>query len=123
MTQDEMIASAEYCRTDNDDDSEFFFPPSQGVWSEEVLSTSVFQYLWSTPEQAKAYLEKEIVGRVNDELPHADFVDMLKHGVNESVVVTCIGEEYRVWDGYHRIATAIARGERVRAIVGRPKIA
>jgi len=122
MTQNEMIAYAEQFRTDNADDSQFFFPARAGYWKECVLAPSDFTDVWANSAEARSYLEAEIRMRVKDELPHADFVDMLRHGVNEPVVVTCINGVYRIWDGYHRIATAIIRGEPILALVGTPHL-
>lgn len=120
MTQSELVAYAEQFRTDNDDDSQFFFPAHEGCWEERTLSPSDFSDVWSTSAEAREYLEAEIRMRVKDELPHADFVDMLRHGVKAPVVVTCIDGRYRLWDGYHRVATAIVRNEPIEAVVGRP---
>ncbi|QXO09632.1 hypothetical protein pEaSNUABM11_00208 [Erwinia phage pEa_SNUABM_11] len=118
MTQSELVAYAEQFRTDNDDNSRFFFPAHEGYWEERTLHPSDFSDLWQTSAEAKEYLEAEIRMRVKDELPHADFVDMLRHGVKERVVVTCINGQYRLWDGHHRVATAIIRNEPIPAVVG-----
>jgi hypothetical protein len=122
MTQSEMVAYAESYRSDNDDHSQFFFPAHEGYWEECTLQPSDFSDLWQTSAEARAYLEAEIRMRVKDELPHADFVDMLRHGVNSRVIVTCINGQYRLWDGHHRVATAIIRNEPIPVVLGRPRL-
>lgn len=118
MSQSELAEYAESYRSDNNDGSEFFFPAHEGHWEERVLHPSDFSDLWSTSAEAREYLEAEIRMRVKDELPHADFVDMLRHGVKCAVIATCINGRYRLWDGHHRVATAIIRNEPITAVVG-----
>lgn len=119
VAQEEYRRWADAVRSDHDDGSAFFCPASAAEWAEEDLNPFDVGAFCSVQE-ASEWLEKEIGMLKDDGLDsHAEMYQrMLQEGICDPVIVSRLGTAYRLWDGYHRTAVALVRGERLPAIVG-----
>lgn len=125
--EDGMRAEAEVCQNDNCDDSSHYFEPCQGNWefqSHYPLSRLLHEGCFATREDAFAWLANEIRMFHDDGMPErADhYRRMLFEPIDEPIVVGEVDGKARIWDGWHRAAVAIIRGEPIRAIVGTPHV-
>lgn len=117
----ELAQEASVFRTDNDDDSIFFFNPHEAEWEHTRIQPASFQ-LFGSASEAQQWLEDEIAMLTMDGLDgHASqYRDMLRHGVKAPVIAAKVAGEYRLWDGHHRLAAAQVRGDDLTAYVGTP---
>jgi len=90
-------------------------------WGERPLN---FSEIRPTSRLDGAWMRKEIEhAREDGNLSRAAHLEnMLANGINEPIIVSREPDGYAIWDGHHRVASAIARGETsLPAIVGEPR--
>ncbi len=121
LTSTELALLVAADRSDNDDGSPYFFDASAAEWRFELIEPAMLGAFESTT-QARSWIEAEIqMFQEDGQELRADFYrQMLAEGFTEPVTVGQIGVEGRLWDGWHRTAIAIVRGELLPAIVGTP---
>jgi len=119
LPSDALAAEAAVYRHDNDDGSAFFFHPSKGDWRYQQLDPRTLD-AFADADEAGQWISAEIDMHRQDghDSTADDYQAMLAHGVTDPVVVTMIGPKARLWDGWHRTAIAMVRGEPLAAIVG-----
>jgi hypothetical protein len=114
----ELVREAELVHGDHDDASEAFFQPEEGSWSVRLIDPMAVNAFDSAAD-ASEWLSAEISMLEADGLGgHLAYREMLELGICDPVVVSTDGEVYTLWDGFHRTAIAIIRGEPLLAIVG-----
>lgn len=124
-TAAELMEDADMVRLDQDDGSKHFFPPTSGAW--EYQSDLPIDLLFSATifkdrKDAKAWLSQEIVDFKADDLPERAemYEKLLTEDICQPIVLSEVDGVYRLWDGWHRTAAAMAKGSTtIRAIVGR----
>jgi hypothetical protein len=118
----ELAAEAAGYRGDHDDGSAFFFDAEDGCWRFEMVDPAMLG-AFASADEARDWIEAEILMFEKDgnESRATFYRSMLEAGFSEPVTIGQVGSEGRLWDGWHRTAVAIARGERLPAIVGTPR--
>ena len=114
MTQNEMEKYAEMYRSDNNDSSSAFLPASEITWIEGFLSPHAFSSVF-THESATNWLNSEVKIHKGDQIADT-YIDLQKNPAVNPVVVVFQKGKPMIWDGYHRIAAAIIRGQPIYAI-------
>lgn len=94
--------------------------PEAADWTVEQLSTEQLAHVFSSAQEAQAWLDGEIAMGKEDRLRRG-WDRLLVEDIREEVVATIIDGTVHLWDGYHRVAASVARGLSVAAIVGRPR--
>lgn len=109
-------------RHDNDDGSAYFFDPEDADWRFEMTDPALLA-AFSGPDEARTWIDTEIATFEADGMTgraHA-YRSMLTDGFTDPVIIGQIGSQGRLWDGWHRTAIAMVRGEGLPAIVGTPR--
>jgi hypothetical protein len=103
---------------DHDDGSTAFFDPNQGLWRLEVIDPFKLSAFHSK-EAASLWIREEIefFNSVSDGRGQL-YQSMIEDGFSDPVIVGASHESAKLWDGYHRTAIAMARGEALPAVVG-----
>jgi hypothetical protein len=118
-TKKEMIQAASYCIGENiDEDSEGFIDPSLADWF--LVESYNYKYLISLMgniESWKEWLEDEIES-LKDIRGQEYFDDLKNNPIREPIIITIIGNTPYIWDGWHRLASAIVMGKNLPVIVG-----
>lgn len=119
QSQRELQKLAECFRPDHDDGSAFFFAPVEAYWDQQTIDPAKLG-AFSNPVEAAEWLDSEIAMlKADGHDSYAEcYQDMLRVGVKEPVIASRISTEHRLWDGYHRTAVALIRGESLPAIIG-----
>lgn len=114
----ELQAEAEGYRDDHDDGSTAFFDPDQGLWKLELIDPMAVA-AFDSKGSAAAWIKKEIefFNSIADSRGRL-YQEMIDNGVNDPVIVGVSSDCAKLWDGFHRTAIAMTRGEGLLAIVG-----
>ncbi len=98
-----------------------FCDPDHADWTLEFLNhTHKFDTIeFNNSELAKKWILGEIEMDITENLGRG-WKNLLTEEIHTEVVVLIREDKIYIWDGYHRIAAAIATGRPVLAIVGRP---
>jgi hypothetical protein len=120
-TQQTYQAWARAVRADHDDGSSAFFDPALAHWTETLVEPADLG-VFDSPEEARQWLDDEITLLEADgnESAAEAYRRMLTEHIEEPVIVSRRENTFRLWDGYHRTAVALIRGERLPALVGTP---
>jgi hypothetical protein len=118
LSSDQLKAEAASYLEDHNDGSTAFFDPDQGLWrleSIDPLKLSAFD----SRKAADAWIREEIqafylMGDSRGQM----YQTMIESGFNDPVIVGVSHEGAKLWDGYHRTAIAMVRGEKIPSIVG-----
>jgi hypothetical protein len=118
-TKEEMIQAAKYCIGENiDEDSEGFIEPSLADWFlVKNYNSKYFMSLMGSVESWKEWLEDEIES-LKDIRGQAYFDDLMDNPIREPILITIVDNTPYVWDGWHRLASAIVMGKGLPVIVG-----
>lgn len=92
----------------------------EAQWTIEALSPSRFHHIFATPEAALAWLTAEISMDETDGL-NRGWSKLLIEPIRDEVFVLVCDDTAHIWDGYHRVAAAVATGQSIQAIVGYPR--
>ena len=115
MTQEQMQSEANIYRHDNDEGTNAWFDAKTALWAEGYLSPSVFHHIFK-PDEAGEWLDDEIA-LIEQDGRSAKSYREIRNGETENPVVAVFDNgRVIVWDGFHRIAAAVARKEHVYAI-------
>jgi len=115
LTQEQMKAEASIYRHDNDEGTPAWFDASEAIWIEGYISPSSFHHIFK-PSEAGQWLDDEIKA-LEDDGRNADSYLEIKSGETVNPVVVVFHEgRFVVWDGFHRIAGAVALNRPVYAI-------
>ena len=115
MTQEQMQSEANIYRHDNDEGTNAWFDAKTALWAEGYLSPSVFHHIFK-PDEAGGWLDDEIA-LIEQDGRSAKSYREIRNGETENPVVAVFDNgRVIVWDGFHRIAAAVARKEHVYAI-------
>lgn len=93
---------------------------SKADWTVQTLSPAHFNHIFGTPEAALTWLQAEIAMDKADEM-HREWGKLLLEPIREEVFVLMRDNTAHIWDGFHRIAAAVATGQSIQAIVGHPR--
>ena len=115
MTQEQMQQEANIYRFDNDEGTKAWFDATDATWTEGHLSQSSFHHIFKQHE-AGPWLENEIRMLEEDGRCTQSYEEIRQGKTSNPVVVVFHEGRFVVWDGFHRIAGAIARKESVYAI-------
>ncbi len=123
LSEEELRDEAAGYRHDNDDGSGCFFDADCAGWSYQLLEPSSVG-AFASPEEARVWIAGEIAALRADgnEGRAASYEQMLANGFSDPVVVGCNEGDMSLWDGYHRTAIALVRGDMLPAIVGVPSL-
>lgn len=114
----ELAQEAAGYRHDNDDGSDCFFNPERADWVLASIDPSDLGAFESI-ESARSWLEAEIDAFQRDGNARADLYEtLLREWFRDPVVIGLSKNTMALWDGYHRTAIAMIRGEPLFAIVG-----
>lgn len=119
LSEDELRQEAAAYRGEIDDGSTFFFDPSAANWKLQYLDPKKLG-VFNSVEDAQYWLdiEMDLLNTNGYESITDDYEFMLENGVSDPIVVGEHESKFTIWDGYHRSAIAVIRGEPVLAIVG-----
>lgn len=116
-TQD-LIKLASMHRHDHDDQSTSFFDPASGFWRIENLDP-IAVGAFKSSEEASNWIHEEIAYFSSIGDGRADiYTDLIYNGIKTPVVIGVSTEGPKLWDGYHRTAIALLRGEVLPSVVG-----
>lgn len=118
LSSDQLKAEAASYLEDHNDGSAAFFDPDQGLWrleSIDPLKLSAFD----SREAAEAWIKEEIQAfNLMGDSRGKMYQTMIESGFIDPVIVGASHEGAKLWDGYHRTAIAMVRGEKLPSIVG-----
>ncbi|MFK4131959.1 hypothetical protein ACI2KR_06645 [Pseudomonas luteola] len=119
LSKDDLRDEAAEYRHDNDDGSGCFFDADCADWSYQILNPSAIG-AFESAEEARVWIVDEISALRADGNGGraASYEQMLTAGFSDPVVIGSNGGELSLWDGYHRTAIALVRGDMLPAIVG-----
>lgn len=116
---------AEGYRGDNDDGGDGYFDPKKATWSfDRNYPASKFLHagVFLTRELAKEWLLGEISDFISDGMDYRanDYLKMMVEPIRDAVIVGEANGVGFVWDGFHRVAAILARGDSfIPVIIGR----
>jgi len=119
-SQEQMIDIASMYQYDNDDGSDLFFEPQDGVWTYHT-AYPLCELINIMPGGADAWREwfvNETAIFLKEGL--RDYRELLNKPVTDPVVLAVKDKQVAIWDGYHRIAASIINNRPLPAIVGQP---
>ena len=116
LSQQQMRDFCTRYSKDNNDGTSAFFDPNDVEWVEGVLSSDYFLSIFSTRDRALKYLLDEINIRKNDGLPYADYEYLINNQEENPIVFVINNGKPVLWDGFHRVAAAIYRGDTIYSI-------
>lgn len=118
LSHEQLVELATSHRQDHDDSSTSFFEPEAGVWRIEDLDPLTLGAFPSI-SAAKTWIAEEIAyfAESGDQRA-ATYQAMLEHGVEDPVIAGVSHDGAKLWDGYHRAAIAMVRGESLTSVVG-----
>lgn len=119
MTQEQMQSEANIYRHDNDEGTHAWFDATEALWTEGYLSPVAFHHIFK-PSEAGKWLDNEIALLEEDGRCAKSYREIRKGDAKNPVVVVFDNGRAIVWDGFHRIAAAVARNEPVYAIYTAP---
>lgn len=118
--EDELLAEAEFYQFDNQSPGDpGYCRPRDARWTIETLSPEQLKDVFSSQKSAQDWLADEIAMDEADEM-HREWARLLVEDIREAPVVLMRDTVAYVWDGWHRLAAAIARNRAIAVIVGRP---
>ncbi|MFC2935975.1 hypothetical protein ACFH1L_01720 [Klebsiella michiganensis] len=119
MTKEQMQTKANIYRHDNDEGGHAWFDATEALWIEGYLSPVAFHHIFK-PSEAGPWLDNEINQIEEDGRCAKSYREIRKGKTKKPVVVVLDNGRAIVWDGFHRIAAAVARNEPVYAIYAAP---
>ncbi|QIH07389.1 MULTISPECIES: hypothetical protein [unclassified Pseudomonas] len=106
-------------RHDNDDGSDCYFDAEAADWQLQVIDPNTVD-AFSDVEGAKDWLRDELSSLRASGLENraAGYEQMIQDGIEDPVIIGASERRLALWDGWHRTAIAMVRGEQLLAIVG-----
>lgn len=106
-------------RYDHDDGSDCYFDAEAAEWQLQVIDPSTVD-AFGDVEAAKDWLRDEITSLRASGLENraAEYEQMIQDGIEDPVIIGASNGRLALWDGWHRTAIAMVRGEQLLAIVG-----
>lgn len=109
--------AAQY-RHDHDNGSACFFDADRAHWHLQHIDPASLG-AFSSAATADHWLQSEIaLLRAEGDGRAVVYEDMLLNGFTDPIVVGMALQDSAIWDGYHRTAISMIRGEQLLAIVG-----
>jgi len=115
----DLREEASMFRHDHDDGSDCYFDADAGDWTLQIIDPSSVD-AFDSQDAAREWLRDEITGLRADgmEVRAAGYEQMIADGIEDPVVLGASNGRLALWDGWHRTAIAMVRGEQLLAIVG-----
>lgn len=106
-------------RHDHDDGSDCYFDADAADWQLQTIDPSAVD-AFDSQDAAKDWLRDEIMGLRADgmEVRAAGYEQMIEDGIEDPVILGASNGRLALWEGWHRTAIAMVRGEQLLAIVG-----
>jgi hypothetical protein len=118
LSAEQLQAYAAEHFEDHNDGSSSFFKPEQGLWKLESIDPLQI-HAFESRESACAWILEEIEFFNSIRNPRGQmYQTMIEKGISEPVIVGVAHAGAKLWDGYHRAAIAMVRGEPLRSVVG-----
>lgn len=121
MSADELRGEAQQYQHDNQSEGDpGYCEASNADWRYELVAPKALSDVFTTQQKAKEWLDAELDMDRSEQLGR-DWSRLLTEQIEEPVTLLARNGRVYVWDGWHRIAAAIIKGESIKAIVGYPR--
>ncbi|HID9922351.1 TPA: hypothetical protein ACXI4C_004398 [Pseudomonas aeruginosa] len=120
LPEDELRSEASGHQHDNDDGSASYFCASSASWRYGLVDAAGLE-AFASKAVALDWIRKEIATFRDDGNARAELYEsMLSGGVDDPIIIGTTLDASGIWDGFHRVAISMVRGEPVPAIIGVP---